>query len=753
MQATQSPTDYKQLLSRLCHLVALSETKKIEGVVDSLVIGVVEVDSNHPANNQAKVDEALRAYFGVQLDPKDLSAAIARLLGTGALIGQPAANTFALSPASRAAQMQRVSDASKLEDIVKQQWIESVRSDFPAWNESVEAELWGCLKSYLTRLFRRHGAQTALIVSGQRFSDAELDKSIGELMTSSIAEECKVVDQNLASNALKKFLREQTPERARYVAQLLDGTFSFYSLFTDDATQSYLKKAIPQIRVFLDTNFLFGVLHLHDNPQNEVSAELVSLVRDQKFPFELQYHEESLKEMQETIRKTEERLVRHNWSSSLSRAAIETREFELSGLDLKFHRANAEHQIGPSAFFMKFHHLEKLLNASGFKIYRRPDKQDADDMPDEKTLDLISRYNKFQAHLPLNRQKGFNSVKHDIIVWQATKALRKPSAAGLDVGALMLSADQRFFAFDWEVLSDGHGLGVVVLPSQLLQLLRPFVPRTPDFDKRFAEVFSLPEFRSGSSDFSQVIRQVLGFLATVKDLTEETAAAILADELLLRRLKNVETEEGVKEAIESEVLKKNAQLAAEHKEAMTKLEAARSELTAQQSLVEAAQRGVANQEQIALARATELEQERREKEKSAAAAAAAEEVARRTKAELTTANEAKSQLTGTLQQTNATVSELQTQLAEIAEAKERTKKILRVIGGIVFTLIGWGVILLLPAIRDWQWLQSHPHKLSFYLAALVLIPGLAWGVFAWKGRAWAFASIVVAVIIRLIGVL
>ena len=125
---------------------------------------------------------------------------------------------------------------------MKQQWIESVRSDFPAWNESVEAELWGCLKSYLTRLFRRHGAQTALIVSGQRFSDAELDKSIGELMTSSIAEECKVVDQNLARNALKKFLREQTPERARYVAQLLDGTFSFIHFSQTTRPRAILKK-------------------------------------------------------------------------------------------------------------------------------------------------------------------------------------------------------------------------------------------------------------------------------------------------------------------------------------------------------------------------------------------------------------------------------------------------------------------------------------------------------------------------------
>ena len=247
---------------------------------------------------------------------------------------------------------------------------------------------------------------------------------------------------------------------------------------------------------------------------------------------------------------------------------------------------------------------------------------------------------------------------------------------------------------------------------------------------------------------------MLGFLATVKDLTEETAAAILADELLLRRLKNVETEEGVKEAIESEVLKKNALLAAEHKEAMTKLEAARSELTAQQSLVEAAQRGVANQEQIALARATELEQERREKEKSAAAAAAAaEEVARQTKAELTTANQAKTQLAGTLQQTNATVSALQTQLAEIAEAKERTKKIWRTIGGVIFTLVGCAAIWWLPIIRDWQWLQTHPHKTSLYFAAFLLIPGLAWAIFGWKGRVWVLTGVIVAVIIRLIGVL
>ncbi len=125
--------------------------------------------------------------------------------------------------------------------------------------------------------------------------------------------------------------------------------------------RNIFKKAIPRIQIFLDTNFLFGVLNLHNNPQNEVSLELVALVRDQQLPFELYYHEESLVEMRATIQATERRLMRYAWDPSLSRAAIQTRSAELSGLDLKFHEANAKHQIEPSAFFMKYHHLERLL--------------------------------------------------------------------------------------------------------------------------------------------------------------------------------------------------------------------------------------------------------------------------------------------------------------------------------------------------------------------------------------------------------
>lgn len=733
MRATQCGTDYKKLLSRLCHLIALSETKKVESVVDSLVLALVEIDSAHPASDEAKLDEALRFYFGVQLDANDLRTSISRLLTSGALLNNPKTSAVTLSATSREAQIRRVSEAVELEQSVKAQWLNSIRECIDPSNKEAEKELWNCLKAYLTKLFLRHGAQTALVISGTNIHDADLNKSISDLMSEAISEECKTVHVGRTRIALQSFFAEQTSERARYVAQLLDATFSFYTLFTDQATQDYLKRAIPKITVFLDTNFLFGVLNLHNNPQNEVSVELVSIIREQQLPFELYYHEDSLREMQETIAQAVERLSKYKWPRGLSKAILSTREQALAGLEIKYHEANAEHEIDPATFFLKYRHAEKLLNENGFKIYRRPERHDPDEV-DGPTQELISRYERFlEEHFPAKRHKPFNVIKHDMIVWKATKVLRKISSSGLDVGAFLLSADQRLFAFDWGVLSGGDRLGVVILPSQLLQLLRPFVPRTPDFDRKFAEIFALPEFRSVHSDFSQVTRRVLQFLASVKDISEETAVSILADELLLRRLKDVEKDDEIQAVIESEVIKKNAELFQQHKMAEAKLQTARAETEKKQVLLDKAEQDIREKEALASDRVAQLEGQARE--------------------QLVAKDKEKTELVTILRETEQIVTELQDKLAGIEASKMRLRKILRILGGIVFTLAGWALLIWLPQIENWSWLQGHAHKGGLYLAAFLIIAGLGWSIFAWRGRLWALGGVVLTVIIELIQVL
>jgi cation transport ATPase len=78
------------------------------------------------------------------------------------------------------------------------------------------------------------------------------------------------------------------------------------------------------------------------------------------------------------------------------------------------------------------------------------------------------------------------------------------------------------------------------MPNQLLQLLRPFIPASPDSDKRFVHAFSLPLLRTSSTDSSEATSAVLQILNTYKDISEDTALRILADEYLGKRLQNLE---------------------------------------------------------------------------------------------------------------------------------------------------------------------------------------------------------------------
>jgi hypothetical protein len=124
-----------------------------------------------------------------------------------------------------------------------------------------------------------------------------------------------------------------------------------------------------------------------------------------------------------------------------------------------------------------------------------------------------------------------------------------------------------------------------------------------------------------------------------------------------------------------------------------------------------------------------------------------------TKAELASVHEEKSKLAEALQQTNQAIADLKARLTAIEKKKARNRKIWRVISGVAFSVAGFASLLWLPAFRNWTWLQSHPQRISLYLAGFLLVAGLGWAIFAWKHRAWALGAVILAVVVQLIGIL
>lgn len=279
----------------------------------------------------------------------------------------------------------------------------------------------------------------------------------------------------------------------------------------------------------------------------------------------------------------------------------------------------------------------------------------------------------------------------------------------LDSGAFFLSADYQFYIFDWRRLRKGK-VGTVVLPNQVLQLLRPFIPRSEDFDRRFVETFAIPEVRGLSAGSAAAATKVLGYLNTYRDLDEGTAVRMLTNEVLLGDLKEVEEgSQKFQEMIESALAKDNALLIEERESAAQ--EAKRAANEAKEKAAEAHRMselaGAAEdkvREEVSKRKVAEKEaaQERLRSEE-----AIAEEEARRRSVEAAKERE---------------LREIKNAYNVVLKSARGTRVSFGIFVGIVLAL----GILFLPSITSWQWLSDHPNRLGLYGCALLINAALTW---------------------------
>jgi hypothetical protein len=713
------PENYARLFRNLAHMVALSQEGKTNAVVENLVVTVLTLDSALHAKKPADVVAAIELYFGLKFLDKDLQSAIDRLLTASRVLRTPAGELVP-SVEARADVNSRVTDAQALETEVRREWLDSLRDYQSQRNPSKDEQLWACLRSYMAKAFERHGAQTTLLLNPDESLSIELDKSLGSYMKEAIAKSCLSVPAPIAQNAIRDFFIDSTPLRSRYIAQLLDGTFSFYAVCVDEVTSAYLRTAIQPVSIFLDTNFVFGLLKLHENPLNEVSEELVAAIQTNQFPFKLYYHERTLDEFYSALSHIRERLISYKWTTELSRAAVRTRSLGL--IEHRYHEANSVRPTDPRVFLTKYEHVEQILLDKGFTIYREPQRSPLilEALDKEQTL-LYAKYNAFLVNrLGLDRTKSYKTIEHDVVVWQTVKGLRRQGTTALDIGALLLTADANLYAFDWQKLRPKGATGHVILPNQLLQLLRPFLVVTADFDKKFAATFAIPEFRTIATGYSATASKVLGYLTTLADVTEETASRILANEVLLGKLRNVPTDAPqFKRSVDSTLARDNNDLIKQNEELLAKLSTAEksrahvsSALQEKDALLERQRRLLKEQRGITKLRKSEAKRNRQqaELERTAKAQQQAEAADLRSK----------------LKRVETRGREQQQDLAQVR--REHARFLRRLRRGIAFGLYVIGICVGVYLEMHWDWLRHHSKRLGLSISVFVLLTSICWAI-------------------------
>lgn len=546
--------NFSVAFQQMANFVAIAKTKNSDEVLDEIIQQCFVVLPQEPLNSITDIAEAIKIVFGIKLMEADISLSVKRLFDKKNLVSLPGGQ-IGLAPTVKKNLEDRINEAKSLEESVKKVWLSQIFVKYPNLNPE---KLWGSLKAYMALAFRRHGIQVITLIDPTAEVVKEQIESLSSALDSVIKKNFKRDDFIDAHDAISTFflrVREDR-NRAEYIAQLADGAFNYYSLTVPPEICEKLRAKLSPLVLFLDTNFIFGLLNLQSNSQYDVSTELVQAVKKFNLPFKIHYHDATRRETSDTLTLIGDELNKKKWAQQISRAVL-VRPEAFSSIELRYHQKNAEKAIEVEDFLSPYRHWELLLKDRGIDIYRVTSTADRL----RRRADLEAEYKAFL--LKIGHEKKPDAIQHDMAVLETVRSLRSNAKDTLSAGAVFVTCDSFLCRFDWENCRKEGKPICTVFPSHLWQILRPFVTESQAFDQAFAETFALPEFTLMRGGAMRAASRMTSILTSYKDFPEEIAVKMLTNDLLLTELQNKKTDAEFHAAVDSAFAKEITSLNSE----------------------------------------------------------------------------------------------------------------------------------------------------------------------------------------------
>ena len=721
---------------QLASFVAIDRTSDFTVLLRRLIQQVLAVLPGDSFTEAGEIAAAAHVLFGMTLRLADVEHSVHGLLERGALTRLPGGQ-LSLPSSTRAEVTRRIEEASHLREEVKADWLAQAAARWPGIDSET---LWRALEHYLGRAFRLHGMNAvAALLPETRPEEGEPGR-LGSILDESVSGGFKQPDRARARDAICSFIATVRIDRKRaeYIAQLADGAFNYFALMVAPEVSEQLRSKLSPLTLFLDTNFLFGVLGLQAF-HSESSDDMLSVIRKFSLPFRLRYHEATERELTNTLFYYRQLLAKQRWPQQISRAAIASRA--LSNIELRYHKQNAVAPIDAEDYFAPYEHWDVLLSDKKVAVYRVTQSQECL----RERAQLEGEYSDFLDRI--GRRKAEEAIQHDMALLQAARSLRSQARSTLDAGALLLTWDYQLCLFDWKTSRERGMRRCVVPPSILWQVVRPFVSEDQHFDRGFAETFALPEFAISRGEAARAASKLLSILAGFNNIPEETATRMLTNDLLLTKLQQKETQQELAELVESALADENAALV-EEKASLARENQARAEVVRdQQQELDQAAASLREQSQVLERQADVL----RERETEIRRFQESEEAFNaRVRASVERELEAR-------RREEESARQLRDMMRDTAAVRHRAEVALKIAGVMVATVLIAALELAIEYVPAMSWLRTHPRRYGVQICLSVMVFGavVGWSAPKWRKVAWSSfgisALLVLAQIIDVIG--
>ncbi len=560
--------------------IELNKAGWSDKAVHRLVLASVWL-ANEPPDLGA-IQESLKSTFKLLLATNKLTSALESLESKQMLLRLPS-DTYRIPEDQRVVFEKEIAASEKAEQEVKESfWKLVVEID-----EGLEPKtVWAAFEhEFLGPLIKQVGANAYRLVAGEKMT---ADKALVDHFLKPFP---ATVHRKLRT-LVTTFLDPAKPEVCVHISRMLHARFCVEASGLPEDVLAKLNASIgKQIRfqMFVDTNFLFSLLELHENPSNAAAQELRELVRhlNGNPRIDLFITPETIEEAKSSIAHTKGQLNGLPSGHNFTQAALQG---GFSGMAIRFltERLRRNGKLTAEEWFDPYlNDFVPIARGKGVELFN--EKLDGYSTRQD-VVDDIHVVFKFEERLPENKRKSYAKVAHDMVLWHFVNDKRPAYVESpIDATSWILTVDFRLIGFDEH--KQKHSKSKVPLcihPTSLIQLLQFWVPRTKEFEEAMLGSLRLPflfqDFDVEAEKTSLKILKGIGRFDGSEELSQDTITHVMFNDGLRSRLQTEHLEEAevvlirdalVEEmrlraedeaskakALEAEVLKRDSDIAA-----------------------------------------------------------------------------------------------------------------------------------------------------------------------------------------------
>lgn len=325
---------FKTAFSRLAELSAISRLTDFSDSVQELILQTIAVGYDQNLKTARNLNEAIDSFFGIPLDEKTVSEELDKLLAHDR-IRRDLYKNLRLSEAEESQRLKSIENTRENEAQVFDEWELSISESLT--DDISFSDIREVLNQYLVASFRNHGIETARLLDSEAELSIDQSQSLSEILNAAL-QNITVSHRSEVRQLISGFFDDisRNNKKRKYILDLADGTFSFFCFYIDPDTRQRLYASLQRIEFFLDTNFLWGLLGLHENQYVEASVHFFHVSKENKLPFRFKYHKETEMELRKSINASANSLRSKDWPKQVSRTL--SKSPYISGVERDYHQ-------------------------------------------------------------------------------------------------------------------------------------------------------------------------------------------------------------------------------------------------------------------------------------------------------------------------------------------------------------------------------------------------------------------------------